>query len=883
MEQGQPMDLKNAVEYLLSPDAAAQKLAEQTLSTLLTRDFERSVVQLSEIVKAHGASDTLRQSAALAFKNAISSKDVAVKVQREAAWRAISPAARNHIKQNILSALASEHAVMGRSAAQCVACVALIELAQNEWLEVIPQLVANVENPACGSVLKQSCLETIGYICEDAIFNSISQFAAVILRALVCGMRKDELSTETRLVATSALYNSVDFFGANFQDEAKRNEIMSVVCECTQSEDSRLKVKGLQCIVRIVQCHYDFMQPYMQQALFPIAIQAMSSDTTEVVLQGLEIWCTVCDEENQLDQEAHAAKESGQVASRKSYNFIVQQLPYVAPTLLQLLTRQPDLDDADDWSPSKAAAVCLMLIAECAGAEVLPHVAPFVASNIVNTDWRFRDAACVAFGAVLEGPDETLLMEMVSQAYDFLLSMLTDPCVAVRDSAAWVISKICRSLPQLMTERVRFFKTVPVLRENLSGAPGVAANVCSALGTLVQAAFDETQRSIKATPETFAFSPIFADIMEQLFNTTIRGDSAQSNLRTAAFTAIGDFVSCAPNDCYASVQKYTVQLLEQIRGTLAKEQSLSAHERQQYGDYCQHFFTLLQLCLKRLTPVDRTQVTDATVQMCCQMLALHQAHRSLTAEPEALFCLQVLVDLHPDDFFKYLEQLNPLILFALTCHYEHSMVNAALSLVSEICCHYEASVMHLVPLYVDHIIALITQLNDPSGLVKPHAIRTLGDVALSMGQHFYPFTVKSFECLRSIAQPQDTDVWILTLDAVLDASFGLFKCLELDRSESRQSMLREGAGFIIPLMTTATGLIAEIPDGCIGNCAQLMSALFKTFGREMLPAVDRPEFHVLLDRGKQLRGTSTRKFCSLTLKELKCLKETGSGMEAVAR
>ncbi len=59
---------------------------------------------------------------------------------------------------------------------------------------------------------------------------------------------------------------------------------------------------------------------------------------------------------------------------------------------------QEEYDDDDEWNPCKAAGVCLMLMATCCEDDVVPHVLPFVKDNISNTDWRYRDAAVMAFG-----------------------------------------------------------------------------------------------------------------------------------------------------------------------------------------------------------------------------------------------------------------------------------------------------------------------------------------------------------------------------------------------------------------------------------------------------------------------------------------------------
>ena len=59
---------------------------------------------------------------------------------------------------------------------------------------------------------------------------------------------------------------------------------------------------------------------------------------------------------------------------------------------------QEEFDDDDEWNPCKAAGVCLMLMATCCEDDVVQHVLPFVRDNIHNEDWRYRDAAVMAFG-----------------------------------------------------------------------------------------------------------------------------------------------------------------------------------------------------------------------------------------------------------------------------------------------------------------------------------------------------------------------------------------------------------------------------------------------------------------------------------------------------
>ena len=55
------------------------------------------------------------------------------------------------------------------SAAVCIAQVACIEIPSKEWPELIGVLTTNVTALGSTEMMKESSLETIGYICQDIV------------------------------------------------------------------------------------------------------------------------------------------------------------------------------------------------------------------------------------------------------------------------------------------------------------------------------------------------------------------------------------------------------------------------------------------------------------------------------------------------------------------------------------------------------------------------------------------------------------------------------------------------------------------------------------------------------------------------------------------
>lgn len=55
--------------------------------------------------------------------------------------------------------------------------------------------------------------------------------------------------------------------------QGERNYIMQVVCEATQAGDADVQVAAFECLVKIMSYFYDFMQMYMEKALFGVRLQ----------------------------------------------------------------------------------------------------------------------------------------------------------------------------------------------------------------------------------------------------------------------------------------------------------------------------------------------------------------------------------------------------------------------------------------------------------------------------------------------------------------------------------------------------------------------------------------------------------------------------------
>ena len=88
--------------------------------------------QLSDILRSSQHSELTRAQAAIQLKNALYSKEEAIKIQYQERWLTLPEEIRNYIKQNCIETLGTE-TKRPSQAAQCVGYIACAELPRGLW------------------------------------------------------------------------------------------------------------------------------------------------------------------------------------------------------------------------------------------------------------------------------------------------------------------------------------------------------------------------------------------------------------------------------------------------------------------------------------------------------------------------------------------------------------------------------------------------------------------------------------------------------------------------------------------------------------------------------------------------------------------------------
>ncbi|KAL8664050.1 MAG: hypothetical protein Q9202_003342 [Teloschistes flavicans] len=717
------------LESTLSTDASARHNAEQQLLQAAELNFSGYVETLARELANEQAQPHIRSAAGIALKNAFSAREYTRLRDLQMRWRErVSDGDKSSVKGLALGTLASKDSRAGQSAAQFVASIAAIEIPRNQWPELMPALVTNVGEG--DDRLKQASLVTIGYICEsdDAeLRDSLVQHSNAILTAVVQGARKEETNLDVRYAAIVALSDSLEFVRTNFENEGERNYIMQVICEATQSGDSRIESGAYGCLNRIMGLYYDKMRFYMEKALFGLTILGMKSQEEDVAKLAIEFWCTVCEEELAIEDDNAMTQAEGGSELRPYFNFSRVAAREVVPVLLELLAQQDEDAAEEDYNISRAAYQCLQLFAQSVGGDIVQAVLGFVELNLRHADWHWRDAAVSAFGAIMEGPDEKMLEPLIKQALPVLIDMMNDSVVQVKDSAAYTLGRICENVSESIDQQTHLTPLIRSLFAGLSSNPKMAGSCCWALMNLTDRFAGEPGAQINP------LSAHFQDSITHILKVTESSPEGDAQVRMAAYEVLNAFVQSAANESLPIVARLSDVILQRLENTIPMQQQIvSVDDRNTLEEIQTSLSSALLAIIQRLEREIKPQA-DRIMHVLLQVLNSVGAKSSV---PDTVFAtVGALANALEEDFAKYMDSFTPFLYNALGNQEEPALCAMAVGLVSDITRSLSEASQPYCDAFMNYLLQILSGAANGHQL-RPAILQCFGDMAQAIGAQF---------------------------------------------------------------------------------------------------------------------------------------------------
>jgi len=606
--------------FVCPKDPDIRNEAEKALHNAEESNYAAFSHALALELASEGKDLTVRQLAGIHMKNLLVAKNDAVQEAKLEKWKNTDAQTRSAVKHLLLQTLVSNEPIARHTAAQACSEVAAVELPYNQWPEFLRTIMEIVASSDKADPIKITSLECLGFTCERiSVLNEFlpelsSESTDQMLTTIVDAIRPDRPEV-IRLAAAVALRNSLYFSEKNMLNASERTLIMQTVCQATQSTDAKVRAAAYECIVQIGYLYYDKLNEYMSY-IFQLTFNTIKSDEEPVALQAIEFWSTLCEVEGEIMDMPQ--ESDGSEPSRLCVNYVEAAVPLLVPLLTEMLTRQDEEVDLDEepWNISMASATCIALIAATVQDKVIPVIMPFVTQYIQNENWRFREAAIMAFSSILEGPSDEAIGQYVHQSIPVLLNTLSDPHVMVKDTTAWTIGRICelhaRSIPPDLFPML----VNGLMSKLMTESAKVSSQACFALHNIA-AAFAEDEAAEKCG--TNALSQYIPILLQSFLSVADRQDADENNLRVAAFEAISVVIQVSAPDC----RPILLQLLPMILERLSTSFNLSVltNEEKERKEGIQGLLCgIIQVITMKLGKIDILPFADTIMHNLIQVL-----------------------------------------------------------------------------------------------------------------------------------------------------------------------------------------------------------------------------------------------------------------------
>jgi importin subunit beta-1 len=231
----------------LSLSGNADKGAEAQLKQWTEANLAEMAYALATEIGAPQRPPELRQVAAIYLKNLLAGKSVQSVLQLRHRWSTqIDPAARQRIKQALLTSMTSPEPKAASSAALAAAEIAAAELPYEQWNEFVPALMDLVTSTSTNETVQHAALECLGYAAErmaelEMLLPDVPPLSDAVvdkmLTSIVHGMQPAQNSV-LRLAAVTALRNALGFVRKNMSVKSERDFMVRAICEATQCADN---------------------------------------------------------------------------------------------------------------------------------------------------------------------------------------------------------------------------------------------------------------------------------------------------------------------------------------------------------------------------------------------------------------------------------------------------------------------------------------------------------------------------------------------------------------------------------------------------------------------------------------------------------------------
>ncbi|KEG15650.1 importin beta-1 subunit [Trypanosoma grayi] len=733
-------------------DPAVRVPAEQRVNEARQVDLAGFLFALLEEFRDEAKPGFARHMAGTLLKNSVAPnlRDAAARRALEQQWMMLPPDVRVSVKQGVLASLGSPQKEVQNVAANIIGNLARIELPSGEWPDLLSILLNAAESSS--EQHQEAALTAIGYVCEegrehDSVEAALVPFTTGILTAVLRGMNSNR--EEVRYYATNALCNALEFIHDNMKQQEQRDHLVDALCRAAKTcQNPRTREKAMESLVKVADMYYSTLPNYIDH-LHTITTHAIFNDEEAVGLQAMLFWISICETEQDMKADGDG----------RCLDYAMKGASMITGIALQALVKQEEQQEEGDWNISIAGGKLLQSLAMCIGDPVIDLIMPFVYSKVESANWREKEAAVMAFGCILNGPDPKNFHDTVAQAVPGLLQYIRHEHRMVADTSGWVLAIVCELFSDVFLQQpLSLQQLINIITPMIGGGDDMAIRACHILHNLALAYQDEENLP---TNELSSYYPGFLNVLLVAIDT-----GNNHNVKSVAQEALNVLIDAAAVDCY--------QYLHVLVPELHKRMVYMLEARAQGQMSTVEVMAMLGLLCGSLGNVAKkvqnafAQHLQASMEILMQIL---QSQDDILLD-EALTMLGSFAHAVKQQLTPYTESVIPYVLKALQCVDEPDLAIVAVGTLGDL----SLSLRSDMSPFIGTILGLLhTNLQNPEvdRNLKCTFLNCLGDIALNVGDvHFAQYldvfmqlAHAFFEqsCNLNIDEDPDSEEYVMSL------------------------------------------------------------------------------------------------------------------------
>ncbi|KAJ3447257.1 importin subunit beta-1 [Anaeramoeba flamelloides] len=776
------MDL---TEILIGAQSADENLRENSFGKLQNakeNDLPLLMLLLAQELENEKKPIVSRQLAGIFLKNTFVSRDSKKKETLAKLWLQIEEEKRMEIKQLLVLAFKSTDRVARNTSAQVIGVLGSLEYKNNIWDTVFEDLILfTKENSSSQNSVKEAILCCLGYLCEE--LSDLEEIPNIksVLQLIANSMANQGNSVEIQRAATKAFYNSLHFFRDAFKNKQDSDILLKSVINSANSEDLKVSKCAFECLVKIADLYYNSLKDHIL-VIFDLTLIGMKSKHEEIILQSIEFWSSLCEEEEDIlfwkdmvqDDEENEEENQNQNRNKNRnsnndndnnntdsksdsedsddseddsdseedkrifQNYIKGAVEFLIPPLCELLTCQDEFEEKwnEGWGVLKSATVCINLVAWLVESDIIEHVSEFIQTNLVAKECNYKEASILCLISILEIPKCKELTNLITYSLPFIIEYMDDENPKIRDSSSYAIGKLIEFHYDIIClDNDLFNEIIKNLIALLEDLPYISVNAAWSFTKLAE----NKNYSEFSTSE---LSKYFIEIVDALFKAANREDGLTFNLRFQAYAAISSSFLCAAEDTLGAMYEALEPMVKRLEETCEMEilsVSDEISQAQIQGSLC----GVLQFLTIRLG--ERIMEYGERVMKCYIQIF---KNNDTSVHNEAMMAIGSLINALDEKFIIFLPDIHPYLIEGVNSYSQPKLCSLSITFIGDLFASLEKKITK--EYHSEYMETLLEALHSEKCKqeMKPSIISVLGDIAISIKEEYVPYLNKVGEMLE---------------------------------------------------------------------------------------------------------------------------------------